>query len=308
MRRNWIWAGVVAALLAATAACGDDDTEATASGSGSASAPSDESTGDAQDGTEVAVVIGADALEVPEEIEAGPVTVSIEGEIGEYTTAEFSRVEPGTTEEAFLEGLQQAMEGEPFPDFFLNTAGAVADVDPNVILLEPGDYFVWTEVMSQDEGAEEEEGAPKILVASTRVTGDGGGDLPETDGGSIVATDYAFEVDVEPGEAYTFRNDSPEQFHHAVVFSFGDLDPAVVEENLPAFMEGDEDAPPPEAFGDTEISDTGGSGVFGPGLGGTFAAEFESGSTYAVVCFITDRSGGAPHVIQHGMFEVFTVD
>jgi hypothetical protein len=34
---------------------------------------------------------------------------------------------------------------------------------------------------------------------------------------------------------------------------------------------------------------------------------FEEGHTYAALCFISDREGGLPHAIQHGMLDVFQV-
>lgn len=49
------------------------------------------------------------------------------------------------------------------------------------------------------------------------------------------------------------------------------------------------------------------SGVFGPDASGTFEAPFEAGHTYAALCFIQDREGGAPDAIQHDMYDVFTV-
>ncbi len=47
--------------------------------------------------------------------------------------------------------------------------------------------------------------------------------------------------------------------------------------------------------------------MYSGGLAGTFEANFVSGRTYAVVCFIADRAGGPPHVIAHDMKQVFTV-
>ena len=41
---------------------------------------------------------------------------------------------------------------------------------------------------------------------------------------------------------------------------------------------------------------------------GTFEADFQAGNTYAVLCFIQDRSGGAPHAIQNDMYSVFALE
>ena len=33
----------------------------------------------------------------------------------------------------------------------------------------------------------------------------------------------------------------------------------------------------------------------------------EAGHTYVALCFIADREGGAPHAMEHDMYEVFEV-
>ena len=151
-----------------------------------------------------------------------------------------------------------------------------------------------------------------VLTAPFKVTPGEAGDLPEADGNEIIARDYTFDVKVKAGaKEYVFRNEGPDQLHHVVLFNFGELEPAVVEQNLPAFFEGGEDAPPPPAFKDVnfETLEAGDGPVLTPGLGAVIpAAGFESGTTYAAVCFIQDRTGGPPHAIGKGMRTVFTVE
>lgn len=260
--------------------------------------------GDDDDGGAVRAVtvsLGADGIEVPSEVAAGAVEVTVVGAPDDMTEVDFSRVEEGTSEEQFLDGLGVLLDGGPFPDFLLGNAGVTTRPSPATVLLEPGSYFVWVELGGGD-------GPGEVVATPVTVTGDGGGELPAGDG-SIVAADYGFDVDVAAGDVVAFRNDGPAQFHHAVLFDFGELDPAVVEENLPALFAAEEGAPPPEAFADVDFErlDVGGSGVFGPGSGGTFAVELESGTTYAVVCFIQDRAGGPPHAIAYEMYDVFEV-
>jgi hypothetical protein len=271
-----------AGLLLVAVGCSDDDAADTASS--------------------VTVTIGADGLDVSDDVPAGAVEVTLQGEIPEFGGVDFSRVADGTSEEDFREGLGVLLDGGPFPDFLLSNAGVVPSAEPGTVLLAEGSYFVWYE----GEGSDEEDTG--IAVTPFTVTAGKTGELPKGSG-TIVATDYRFDVDVTAGESFAFRNDGPTQFHHAVLFNFGDLEATVVEENISAFLEGGEESPPPEAFAgvDFENLDAGGSGVFGPGSGGTFEARLESGNTYAVVCFIQDRAGGPPHAFGHDMFEVFTV-
>jgi hypothetical protein len=68
---------------------------------------------------------------------------------------------------------------------------------------------------------------------------------------------------------------------------------------------GDESSPPPPELDLT--AEELGTGVFSAGLGQTIPMTFEAGRTYAAVCFLQDRAGGPPHVVAHGMKEVFTV-
>ena len=176
----------------------------------------------------------------------------------------------------------------------------------------------------QAEEAPKEEGGPPegeggggpppeaVLTASFKVTAGEAGDLPETDGNEIVARDYTFDVKVKDGaEELTFRNEGPQQLHHVVLFNFGETEKTVVEENLPAFFETEEGEDPPPAFKDLDFEnlEVGDGPVLTTGLGVTLKTKaFESGNTYAAVCFIQDRTGGPPHAIANGMRTVFTVE
>ena len=171
------------------------------------------------------------------------------------------------------------------------------------------------EAPQEEGGPPEGEGGPPpeaVRTATFKVNAGEAGDLPETDGNEIVARDYTFDVKVKDGaEEFTFRNEGPDQLHHVVLFNFGEIEKSVVEQNLPAFFESGEDAPPPAAFKDLDFDnlEAGDGPVLTPGLGAIVKAKgFESGNTYAAVCFIQDRTGGPPHAIGKGMRTVFTVE
>lgn len=243
--------------------------------------------------TQVTVTVNGDSISVPSEIDAGVVEVTITGEMNVGDDLDFTKVTAGTTEEQFIEGMLGVVEGGPFPDFFEGNAGVLAGPVPMSVTLEPGAYFVWTE------------GGEDLVTGEVTVTGAAGGELPDTDG-IITVRDYSFDVDVSAGDTYTFKNEAANESHHAFLISFGDLDPALVEENLPAFVQANfEDTPLPDALAEFDVID--GSGVFSPGFSGTFSTTLESGNTYAVACFIQDRAGSAPHVFAYDMFDVFQV-
>jgi hypothetical protein len=241
----------------------------------------------------IAVTLTATSIDgLPTDLVAGLVEVSITAE-EPGVEVDFSRVEPGTDPAAFVEALGAVMEGAPFPDFFLGNAGAV---NGTITALDEGEYIVWF-------GEEE-----IVAVPMTVGAGDDDAVVPAQDSGSLRAGDYLFDVDaVAGGSMATFTNSSDNQFHHVVLMDFGSNDPALVEANLPAFLQS-EDETMPEGIDAAQVNpEFAGSPVYGPGGSGTFPVTFEEGHTYVALCFISDREGGLPHAIQHGMYDVFQV-
>lgn len=302
-------------------ACGDDTTP---------TAGDDDSGQGSEEGGAFTVTVTGENMEAPDEVAGGIVEVTFESDAPEgEAELSLTKVPAGTSEDDFRQAIASATSGGSIPPVIEATAGVAPGT--HTVELPEGGYFVWTdkpEPEGEDEGeegppeggepeGEGEEGGPPpadpsaFIVRPLTVTAGQAGDLPDT-GSTVTARDYTFDIDVEAGrERFTFRNEGPDQLHHAVFLDFGDIPSDDVEENLPAFIESEgqgEDLPaafkelnPEEVFGPH-------SGVFSPGLGGTAEASFESGNTYAAVCFIQDRDGGAPHVIEHGMQVVFEVE
>ncbi|WP_421119078.1 hypothetical protein ACE2AJ_17195 [Aquihabitans daechungensis] len=318
-RTRWRWAVAAATvgLLLATTACGSDseggssDDPTTTEAGGSATDESttteaeggDEGEGEGE-GEAVEVTITADGLEgLPTELAAGLVDVTVDDqseEGGAGGDVSFTQVEPGTTEEDFVKGLAAVFEGGPFPDHMLNSAGAIGS---GSIILEEGEYIVWSDLAANVD----RESTPEDIVTAPLTVGAGNAEaeLPETDG-EVVATDYNFAVEAPAGgKTLAFRNDSDEQWHHVLIVDFGTNDPKLVEENLPAILEAEGEDLPEGIDGEQINFEFAASSVFGPGSAGTFDAELEEGNTYAALCFISDVGGGAPHAIQHSMYEVF---
>jgi len=298
-------------------------------------------------GTTLEVTLTDEALEgVPDEVSSGVITLTYSNEASGPSDLSFIRIPEDLTEAEFRTIFSTVVgeEGSPIPEELESVSG-LPETSPGEsstasVELEPGRHFVVaapgpaeeeegeagadttgsgadttgaTEAPATsdgEEGAEQEGPSPEAFVIAevTVSDDDSGAELPETDG-TITAEDYSFEVDVQPGDTFTFVNDGPDQIHHAVLVGFGSAEVAAVEENLVAFFESEGDAAPPPGINPEEMSfEVGGSGVFTPGLSGTFSAQIEPGTTYAVVCFIQDRAGGPPHLFGENMFEVFTVD
>ena len=258
---------------------------------------------------ELTVSVTAEGIEIPDEITGGAIEVTLQS--GEDVT--FSKVAAGTTEAQFKEAITQTVQGGPIPDFVEAQTGTT--VTPagakSTVILAAGEYIVWAE-KPQSEEEEESGAAAEIFTKSLTVTAGESEELPDTGGNVITARDYTFDVKLTSGaREFQFRNDGPDQFHHVVLFNFGDLDRAVVEENLPDFFAAGEDAPLKPPFDKLNHDELfpGGSAVLSPGQAATATAEIKGGgSTYAAACFITDKTGGPPHATAKGMFTVFTVE
>lgn len=319
-------------------ACGEDSSPAAKDDGGDTAESGDKG---------FTVTVSLDGIEVPDEVTGGVVHVTLESDL-EGAEANFTKVTAGTTEDQFKQGISKAISGGGIPEFIEASTGVLGKEGggggESTLILPEGDYIAWSiperpdeeggpegggdatpttaaaagETARAQEESPEGEGGPggggpppeAVLTTTFKVTPGEAGDLPETDGNEIIAIDYSFDVKVKDGaETIMFRNEGPKELHHVVLVDFGDLEPAVVEENLPALFEGGSDTPPP-AFKDVDFEGDFGDGpVLTPGLGATISVKgFESGNTYAAVCFISDRAGGPPHAIGKGMRTVFTVE
>jgi plastocyanin len=331
---------VLATVVLVAAGCGDDDdddgstsaaetttTEAAADGGDGTTTTAEEASSSVQ-AVDVTAV-DYEFTDAPAELEAGVIdlTFTNDGEVAhEYGVAEIG----DTPLDTFLAEFPAVLEGGPFPEY-VGAIAVPATVGPGDSLetsftLTEGTYAVFctldgkvpeegatTTTAAEGEGGppEEEVGPAHFTLGMAQVlevtAGDDAASLPE-DGGTITARDYGFDVDVEAGDqTVTFVNEGPEQVHHAVMFTFNEgVDEAAASAALDTMLAaGDESSPPPPELDLT--AEELGTGVFSAGLGQTIPMTFEAGRTYAAVCFLQDRAGGPPHVVAHGMKEVFTV-
>ena len=240
---------------------------------------------------------------LPDDLTAGVADVTVTDETASSGgEVNFTLVEPGTEAATFVEDLAVLFEGGPFPDSFLNTSGTTG----GMVTIAEGEYIVWIDLAANEDRPSTVE---DIVTAPLTVTaGDPMPVIPDTND-RVRSGDYLFDADIVPCDStITFTNSSDNQFHHVIVVDFGTNDPVLVEENLPALLDSGPDSPPPTGIDMSQVNfDFANSGVFGPDASGTFEADFQQGNTYALLCFIQDREGGAPHAIQHQMYDVITV-
>ena len=307
---------VIAAMLLFAAACGDDDDSDAGGDDG----------GDATEEVEALAVSAVDyAFEgLPEEIPGGVVEIAFSND-GE-AEHEIAFVEVGDVEpDQFFTDFAPYIEGGGPPHYVTNFVGAneAAPVMPPTsptrcrrAATSPSARS--TSVPGADPESEEaEEGPPHFtqgmqqIVTVTAEEGDA--ELPDADG-TITATDYDFEVDLEAGDTtINFTNDGPDQPHFAGFDRYEEgTTPEEAVEAFGVFFTLEDGQAPPE--GTLEGEEVAFSGVATPGNGIGF--ELPNGlepGTYVFYCFLSDRAGGPPHALPpdqggKGMVKAFTVE
>ncbi len=294
---------VFAVLPLSLAACGSDD----------------DSAADVQ---QVTVVADDYVFTNAPEFDAGVIQLTLEN--NGAVSHEVAFVEIGDTPIAdFPADFLPVFEGGPFPDY-ADAAMAPLEVEGGktgtvTFTLGEGTYALFcaldgdADAPAPAEGEEPTAGEPHLkrgMIQSFTVgAGDDDAVLPEADG-TITANDYTFDVDVVAGDkTINFDNDGPDEIHFAGVNVFPEgTTAAEAEEAFGAMLSAEEGSPLPEDGLQSE--DFAFSGVASPGLGVQFSSAegaFESGRTYIVACFISDRAGGPPHAIGQKMYKAFTV-
>jgi hypothetical protein len=246
---------------------------------------------------------------VPEHLRAGAVRVTFENRgdvfhkltltgIGDASLAEF--IEDG--------GPTIALTGKPFPSYidqvavppFVGIEGG--KVGHATYTLTEGRYALYCNATNVPKGEEE---APHFEMGMIRLLTVEGGEaepeLPPADG-TITATDYAFDVDLEAGDrTVNFVNEGPDQVHLTTIEMYPE---GVTEAQARKDFEG-------KGALASHTNGLGFGGIFSAGLGAQIVLPedaIQSGRTYLFVCFVPDREGGEAHVTAYGMYEIVTIE
>jgi hypothetical protein len=271
------------ALCLVPAACGDDD---------------DSSSGGSPEASETAAVTfettepskGKVAIDAPQSIEAGVVSITLKNSGKGLHDAQIVRVEGDRTADEVISNSVDSEEGAPIPAWIAGGGGigTVAPGESRTVtqVLEPGTYYA---LDSESAEGSEKPNARKGGVAKFEVTGEGGGELPATDA-KVTAKDYSFTTTgIKPGtNRLTFENTGKE-LHHLLALPINE---GATFADVQKFLQSDEepDGPPPIDFENNV-----GTAVIDGGEAQVTELAFKKGK-YALVCFINDRKGGPPHV------------
>jgi hypothetical protein len=271
-RAQAVLACAVAALVAvALVACGDEEEQTlayTASGDGKAS-----------------------KIEGPTSADTGLAAITFSNEGKGEADLQLIRVEGDHSAEEVVKGLEKAMKGQPFPDWFFAGGGVgtirAGDSQTVTQVLQPGTYYAFNTEGSQGPPD------PKTIPAM-EVTGDESSDEVEGEA-TVSAIEYGFEADEVPSGnvEIDFENGGAEPHHLIASPLVGDSTAEDVEE----FFKTNKGKPPLSEKG------TSATAVLEGGEGQTVTLDLKPGR-YAFYCFISDRQGGPPHALQGMVDEV----
>lgn len=281
---------VAIAAGALVAGCGDDE-EKTA-----AAKP-----------TPFAVTATADgkkkALEFPTTVKAGLVTMTLTNSDKVPRSAGIARLVGDHTVDEFIETVNTDEEGAPIPDW-IEDGGGLSTVEPGETatitqILTPGKYAISDDETKGGQGEGQTYGQLGAKGEFT-VTGDAGDAALPAQPATLTAKDYSYEFKgLKAGTNQVRFENTGKELHHAIMFPINQGKTLADAKALFA-SDGPPKGPPPVDF------DNGlGTQVIDGGIAQNIELDLKAGS-YAVVCFIQDRAGGAPHVAK-GMINELVV-
>ena len=235
-------------------------------------------------------------LTVRKSVPAGLVTVELTNAGKAFHEAQLVRLDPGHTPEDALKVI--AAEGAPSPGW-IHVAGGTGPAPPGgkrsaTQRLRPGNYIVY-DAPFQNEGS-----GLKFGLASFKVEGeaDGGGELPKAVA-KIEAYEYGFRASgLTVGKnTIEFSNTGTEP-HHVIAVPYK---PGATLAAVRKAFRRTGGAQPPLDF--TNVAYT--ARIDG-GTKQITELDLAKAGKYALLCFVSDRKGGPPHVAQ-GMIAEITV-
>jgi len=275
LTRGVLTAGALCASLA-LAACGDDK--------------KDEEGGDAAKPAALTVTAtekGKSAdFDAPETVKGGTVALTFQNNGKKSHELQIISVDGDQTGAEVLKAIDSE-EGAPIPPW-LHTAGGVGTTAGGktgqaTVNLEAGTHYL------VDTG-DEEEGVEPIAVKLDVTEGEAGALPPTT--ASIAMSEYAFAPSgLKAGKNTILLKNTGKELHHTIAFpiapgkTFAEVKKVFASDGPPT-------GPPPVI--EDKIT---GTSVLDGGLSQVTELDLIPGK-YALVCFISDRKGGPPHVAK----------
>ena len=241
------------------------------------------------------------SLELSGSPKPGPTTIRFQNDGKAEHEAQLIRVEGDHSQKEMLKALEDTSTGKPIPDWF-RAGGGPGPIKPGSstsvdVELKPGTYY------ALDTGSAEGEGEGKPFYAQGalvrfEVSGDAaGGKLPAAQA-TVSAQEYSFDAQgLKAGpNTIAFDNVGAEP-HHMIA---APMAPGATLADVKEFFRTEKGRPP------LNFEEVVGTSVIDGGTVENVELELKSGK-YALLCFISDRAGGPPHVAK-GMISEATVE
>ena len=234
------------------------------------------------------------SLTAPKSVRAGLVEIALKTPASGRTShdAQLVRVEGNHSIGEVLKFIGQ--EGAPTPNW-LFAAGGVGQTRTGMTglarqRLTPGRYFVVD--TSEPEGENVKSYAEKGATAELEVTGKPGpAELPKSQS-KITATDYTFTSSgLRAGRNLVEFDNAGEEIHHVIAFPYRKGTRLAAVKKL--FKQQREPSGPPPV----DFESISGSAALEGGQKQVAQLDLKRGK-YALVCFVSDRRGGPPHVAK----------
>jgi len=283
---------VAALTLLATVACDDNDTSTETSAEAATTAQT--ATASQAPATPHVTVVARDySYEMPEEIPAGVVTLTLQNEGPEPHHAQPARLKDGVTLEQFTTTLQQGPEAALPLLSFPGGPGVVAPGGNQEVTLDlaPGEYVMLCFVESPDHAPH----LAKGMIQPFRVVGPGSDAEPPRADSEVTLRDFGFTMPAAcpAGSVLKVTNAGP-QLHEMNVVKPAE---GTTVADIFAFLHHPEGPPP--------FTPMGGMQGLDPGASGWLTLDLAPG-TYVAICLVPDPASGVPHV-HLGMIQQFTV-
>lgn len=271
---------VAAALALIGAGCGSDD-DNDDGGGGEPAQPS-----------RLAIELSGSSkkptFDVPDSVEGGVVEIEFTSSVGGEHSAQIVGARDGhTPQEALEAGAAWGEQGKPLPDWVI-LAGGTGDVRQGETAtvtqeLPPGSYVVADLATN--------------VSAEFEVRGEAGAGEVAADGGTITATEYAFETEgLEAGRTTVLFDNAGQEPHLIGAIA---LKEGRTFAEARRFFRTEKGEPP------IDESRTFNTAVVEGGGKQAVQLDLDAGK-YVLLCFIPDRRGGPPHVAK-GMISEATV-
>ena len=227
----------------------------------------------------------------PSSAETGLAEITFENDGKGEGDLQLIRAEGDHSAEEVVEGLEAAMKGEAFPEWFFAAGGigttAAGKSQTVTQVLEPGTYYGFN-----TEGSE---GPPDAAsVPAVEVSGDASDETVEADE-TVDAFEYGFEAEqLSSGKTEVAFENTGTQPHHLLAAPLtGDS----TAEDVERAFKSEKGKPPFDEKGFLSTA------VLEGGEGQLVTLDLKPGR-YVLFCFITDRKGGPPHALKGMVDEV----